>query len=168
MFSSLFHACSVAQSCLTLSTLRTVAHQASLYMGFSRRESWSGLHALLHGIFLTQGSNPRVLCLLHWQAGSLPLAPLGKPMDYPYTIGKQPNIHISEHKIGGSEFDLRKTSEQWAWLIIRNGFSRDLGILSWRRVGKRGWSNRDSKVVLKSWFLLSKLISSSARNNIVS
>ena len=27
------------------------------------------------GIFLTQGSNPHVLYLLHWQAGSLPLVP---------------------------------------------------------------------------------------------
>ena len=71
-----------------------------------------GCHAILQGIFLIQESNPCFLCLLHWQAGSLPLAPLGKPMDYPYTIGKQPSIHISEHKIGGSEFDLRKTSEQ--------------------------------------------------------
>ena len=26
-----------------------------------------------------QGSNPRILHLLHWQAGSLPLAPSGKP-----------------------------------------------------------------------------------------
>ena len=31
-----------------------------------------GCHFLLWGIFLTQGSNPH---LLHWQAGSLPLAP---------------------------------------------------------------------------------------------
>ena len=30
-------------------------------------------HALLQGIFLIQGSNPHLLCLLHWQAGSLPL-----------------------------------------------------------------------------------------------
>ena len=35
--------------------------------------------ALLQGIFLTQGSNPHLLHLLHWQAGSLPLAPPGKP-----------------------------------------------------------------------------------------
>ena len=27
------------------------------------------------GIFLTQGLNPHFLCLLHWQVGSLPLAP---------------------------------------------------------------------------------------------
>ena len=31
-------------------------------------------HALLQGIFLTQGSNPHLLHLLHWQAGSLPLS----------------------------------------------------------------------------------------------
>ena len=36
-------------------------------------------HALLRGLFLTQGSDPCLLSLLHWQAGSLPLAPPGKP-----------------------------------------------------------------------------------------
>ena len=35
-----------------------------------------GGHALLQGIFPTQGSNPR---LLHWQAGSSPVMPPGKP-----------------------------------------------------------------------------------------
>ena len=32
-------------------------------------------HFLLQGIFPTQGSNPCLLCLLHRQAGSLPLVP---------------------------------------------------------------------------------------------
>ena len=32
-------------------------------------------------IFPTQGSNPYLLCLLHWQADSLPAAPSGKPQD---------------------------------------------------------------------------------------
>ena len=32
------------------------------------------------GVFLTQGSKTHPLCLLHLQAGSLPLAPLGKPI----------------------------------------------------------------------------------------
>ena len=36
-------------------------------------------HALLQGIFPNQGSNPRLLCLLHWQVSSLPQAPPGKP-----------------------------------------------------------------------------------------
>ena len=35
-------------------------------------------HALLQGIFPTQGSNPRFFHLLHWQVGPLPLAPPGK------------------------------------------------------------------------------------------
>ena len=48
-------------------------------MGFSRQEYWSGLHCLLQGIFLTQKPNPHLVCLLHWQSGSLPLAPPRKP-----------------------------------------------------------------------------------------
>ena len=36
-------------------------------------------HFLLQGIFLTQGLNPRLSSLLHWQAGSLPLLLPGKP-----------------------------------------------------------------------------------------
>ena len=39
-----------------------------------------GCHALLQGIFPTkgEGTEPTSLCLLHCQAGSLPLVPLGK------------------------------------------------------------------------------------------
>ena len=37
-----------------------------------------GCHALLQGIFPTQGSNPHILYLLHWKAGSLALGPPGK------------------------------------------------------------------------------------------
>ena len=43
------------------------------------KNSGVGFHALLQGIFPTQGLNPRLLCLLCWQAGSLPLAPPHKP-----------------------------------------------------------------------------------------
>ena len=39
-----------------------------------------GCHALHQGIFVTQGCHPCVLHLLHWQAGSSPLAPPAKPM----------------------------------------------------------------------------------------
>ena len=37
-----------------------------------------GCHFLLQGIFPTQGSNLHLLCLLHWQVGSLSLEPPGK------------------------------------------------------------------------------------------
>ena len=59
-------------------TLWVVARQASLSVGFSRQEYWAGCLALLQRIFLTQGSNPRLSHLLHWQVSSLPLAPPGK------------------------------------------------------------------------------------------
>ena len=36
-----------------------------------------GCCALLQGVFLTQGSNVCFLCLVHLQADSLPLSPLG-------------------------------------------------------------------------------------------
>ena len=37
----------------------------------------AGCHALLQGVVLTQGSTLCLLCPLHWQVGSLPLAPRG-------------------------------------------------------------------------------------------
>ena len=78
----------VAQSCPTIATPWTAAHQAPPSMGFSRQEYWSGVplpsppskvtrvncHFLLQVIFLTLGSN---LHLLHWQVDSLPLRHLG-------------------------------------------------------------------------------------------
>ena len=51
---------------LLIATLCTVAGQALLSMGFSRQEYWSVLHALLQGIFLTQGSNLRLLHFDRW------------------------------------------------------------------------------------------------------
>jgi len=44
--------------------------------GIFQANAGVGCHFLL-SIFLTQGWNPRLFCLLHWQAGSLPLAPPG-------------------------------------------------------------------------------------------
>ena len=45
----------------------------------SRQEYWSGLPYPLQGTFPTQGLNLCLLCLLHWQMDSLPLALPGKP-----------------------------------------------------------------------------------------
>ena len=60
-------------SCIQLFvTSRTVAHQAPLPMEFSRQEWKEWQEFLLQGIFPTKGLNPRPLCLLYWQADSLP------------------------------------------------------------------------------------------------
>ena len=52
----LMKAVKVPQSCLTLLTPWTIAHQVPLSLGFSRPEYGSGLPSLLQGIFLTQES----------------------------------------------------------------------------------------------------------------
>ena len=57
----------------------TVAHQAPLSMDSPGKNTGVGCHALLQGIFLTKGLNPHLLHVLHWQVGSLPLVPSGKP-----------------------------------------------------------------------------------------
>ena len=41
-----------------------------------------GCHFLLQGIFPIQGWNPHLLLLLHWQEGSLPLAPPGSDAEH--------------------------------------------------------------------------------------
>ena len=41
-----------------------------------------GCHALLQGIFLTQGLNPCLLCPLHWQVDSLPWHHVGSPYGF--------------------------------------------------------------------------------------
>ena len=53
----------------------------SLPWDSSGKSTGVGCHALLQGIFLTQGLNPGLLCLLHWQASSLPLCHLGSPIN---------------------------------------------------------------------------------------
>ena len=45
------------------------------------RNTGVGCHALLQGIFLTQGLNFHPLSLLHWQLDSLPLSYLGSLED---------------------------------------------------------------------------------------
>ena len=47
------------------------------------------------GIFPIQGSNQSLLSLLHWQASSLPLAPLGKP-----TLHMRPELVCTSSFVG--------------------------------------------------------------------
>ena len=55
-----------------------------LSMGFCRQNTGAGCHALLQGIFSTQGLNPCLSWLLRWQEGSLPPEQLGKPREWWY------------------------------------------------------------------------------------
>ena len=65
-------------SCIWLFVIPwTVACQAPLSMEFSRQEYWSGVPFPSPGDRPNSGIEPRLLCLLHWQADSLPLNHLG-------------------------------------------------------------------------------------------
>ena len=59
-------------------TLWTTVPQAPLSMGLSRQEYWSGVPCPPPGGLHDSGNE----CLLHWQAGSLPLAPPRKLLNY--------------------------------------------------------------------------------------
>ena len=62
------------QSCPTLCDPMCSSLPGSCQWDSPAKNTGVGCQAHLQGIFPTQGSNPRVICLLHWQAGSLPLA----------------------------------------------------------------------------------------------
>ena len=90
--------------CIPFVTPWTVAYQASLSTGFSRQEYWSGLHFLLQGTLLNQGSNLQLLHLLHWQEDSLPLNHSGSP-------------HTT--------LDLKQKAERW-WQELAFWFSQSI------------------------------------------
>ena len=48
-------------------------------LNFPGKNTGAGCQFLLQGIFLIPGLSPHLLHLLHWQVGSLPLVPPGKP-----------------------------------------------------------------------------------------
>ena len=67
-------------SCVQLfMTPWAVAHLAPLSMRSSRQEYWSGLPFPSPGNLPNPGIKPVLLCLLHWQVGSLQVPP-GKPL----------------------------------------------------------------------------------------
>ena len=69
------------QSCPTLcSPVDLSSAGFSVHGDSPGKNTGVGCHALLQGIFLIQGLNRSLWCLLPCQVGSLPLAPSGKPI----------------------------------------------------------------------------------------
>ena len=70
---------------------------------FSGKYTGVSCHFLLQGIFLTQESNPYLLCLLHWQVDSLPPCHLGSPY-INYKIKNMREVMLSrKHERGNAE-----------------------------------------------------------------
>ena len=61
-------------------SLRPYGLQAPVHGDSPGKNTGVGCHALLQGIFSIQISKLHLLSLLHWQKGSLPLVPPGKPI----------------------------------------------------------------------------------------
>ena len=99
--------------------LWTVAHQAPLSLGFSRHESWSGLQCPPPGDLPDTGVEPaslHLLCLLHWQAGSVALAPPGKPgriLPFPKVCGSNQHVRGRHRRRQGFHTWLLEST---AWL----------------------------------------------------
>ena len=84
---------------LTLSggkNTQTVAQKAPLSMVFSRQEYWTGLPCPSPGDLPNPGIEPRLFRLLHWQVGSLPLAPPGMPTIASISTDFAPNLISSQ------------------------------------------------------------------------
>ena len=81
------HVCAESlQLCLTLCGPMDYSLPGSSVHGIlqARILAWAAIP--LQGIFLTQESNSHLLCVWHWQVGSLPLVPPGKPILHIYKI----------------------------------------------------------------------------------
>ena len=116
-----------------------------------------GCHALLQGIFPTQGLNPCLSCLLHWQAGSSPLHHLGSPwgwfalvlirsktasilvlLERPASLERQtssqpPQTHTSRSTNHGKREDLAgprgsRKARKGTWLCLRVSEAHGEGI----------------------------------------
>ena len=81
----------------------TVACRLLCQWDFQSKDTEVGCHFLLQGTFPIRGLNLCLLCLLHWQVDSLPLAPPGKP-------------HIS---ISGAQQPAEGEEPMWSELTLR-------------------------------------------------
>ena len=122
---------------------RTISCQASLSMGFSRQECWNELPCSSPGDLPDLGLNPHLLCLLHWQAGSLPLAPPGTEK-YTYIQNNLPAMQKIQVRSLGWEDPLEKRTATHS------------SVLAWRIPGTEEPGGLQSMGVIKSQTRLSK------------
>ena len=80
------------------------------------KNTGSGLAFPSWGIFPTQGSNPHLLCLLHWLADSLPLSHWGIPSTKLLWIKRE----LSPEK--SWSFPFQGIEKQWCVMNLKSGF----------------------------------------------
>ena len=115
---------------------------------FPDKNTGAGCYLLLQRIFPTQGSNPHLLCLLHWQKDSLPLCHLGSPRcDSSDLCSKKKYIYIYR------EIEREKERERdrmlWQenfWIYFRK---KKIHMISPGCNYRRGWVN--TSLLLELW-----------------
>ena len=78
-------------------TLWTIARQAPLSMEFSRQEYWNGLPC--PPLWNLPNPGVKCLCLLHWQATSLPLVPPEKPIYIRTVVNKSESRSVMSNSL---------------------------------------------------------------------
>ena len=108
-------------SCMTFETPRTIAHQASMFMEFSRQKYGVGSLSLLLGLFLTQESNQGILhCRwihyqLNYQGSPFSLSILSKKYIFKKArlvakIWKQPKCPSTDRGIKKMQYILQENA----------------------------------------------------------
>ena len=113
--------------------LWTISHQAPLSMGIPGKNTGMGCHALLQGIFLTQESNPCLLCLLHCRQILYLLSHQGSPNRLYLKAKKYFGDHGLHLKVEGNE-EMHKNSSLF----------QSFKFITWKR--------RNSDLFCVGWF----------------
>ena len=104
--------CLVAQSCLTLFNPTDCSSPGSSVHGiFPDKNTGVGCHALLQGIFPTQGSNLSLLCLLQLESGFFTADQGGQK-----TLYKQLSLFSMHLSVSGRR-RLKFEHFNWCWLL---------------------------------------------------
>ena len=115
------------QSCPTLCDPMDYTPPGSSVHGDSPgKNTGVGCHALLQDIFPTQRSNLRPLYLLHWQTGSSPWAPPGKP-----EVNEWEADNIEKWSLNSLEMPSLSSAPEWGQVCLNHPFN-----LCWALLGK--------------------------------
>ena len=135
-FPDLFHLV-CAQSCLILcSAMDCSLPGSSVHRHFQSGRPGVGCHFLLQGMLSTQGSNPCLLDLLHWQVDSLPQCHLGRPSHSIWYV----LVEVMEFQLSYS-----KSWKMMLWKCCTQYLSKFGKLSSGHRTGKGPFSFQSPK-----------------------
>ena len=91
---------------------------------FPGKNTAVGCHFLLQGVFPIQASNPYLLCLLHWQADSLPLSHSKKTSDLNIT-------HLFVAVLEARKPEVKVHTGLSSWWKLSSWLADGLWVLTW-------------------------------------